>query len=156
MNLLPTHKGNPNMRKGAPSVNPSGRPLGARQKIAEKLIADIADVWAACGKEILMRLASEEPAKLATIAYGLVPKDIFLNVAQSAPGGLEPDEWAQLRRILDIVQATAGDASPGHVFETIEQALRAEFAKPVLAIENAPGLVVDVEPEPAPIPKPPF
>jgi hypothetical protein len=69
MNLLAPHKGNPAMRKGAPSVNPQGRPLGARQKIAEKLIADIADVWAACGKEILMRLASEEPARRSLTAW---------------------------------------------------------------------------------------
>ncbi|MGY4296133.1 hypothetical protein ACVWXN_004228 [Bradyrhizobium sp. i1.4.4] len=76
--------------KPGQSGNPMGRPAGARQKIAERLIADIAEVWEACGKEVLKRLAIEEPAKLATIAYGLVPKDIFLNVAQAAPGGLEP------------------------------------------------------------------
>ena len=39
--LIPT-RGNPNMRKGAPSVNPKGRGLTNRQKIAEALIADLA------------------------------------------------------------------------------------------------------------------
>ncbi|MDA9437250.1 DUF5681 domain-containing protein [Bradyrhizobium sp. CCBAU 51627] len=118
--------------KPGQSGNAAGRPPGARQKIAEKLIADIADVWEACGKDVLKRLAIEEPAKLATIAYGLVPKDIFLNVAQTAPGGLEPDEWATLRRVLDIIQATAPDGvAPSLVFETIEHALRAEFARPI-------------------------
>jgi hypothetical protein len=135
--------GNPNWKKGQ-SGNPMGRPAGARQRIAEKLIADIAEVWEACGKEVLMRLAIEEPAKLATIAYGLVPKDIFLNVAQAAPGGLEPDDWAHLRRILDIVQATAPDGvAPSQVFETIESALRAEFAKP---IEPAPVFYISPPP----------
>jgi len=89
-------------------------------------------VWEACGKEVLKRLAIEEPAKLTTIAYGLVPKDIFLNVAQAAPGGLEPDEWATLRRVLDIIQATAPDGvAPSLMFETIEHALRSEFARPI-------------------------
>jgi hypothetical protein len=132
MNLI-QNRGNPAMRKGAPSLNPAGRPPGARQRIAEKLIADIAEVWETCGMDVLKRLAVEEPAKLAQIAYGLVPKDIFLNVAQAAPGGLEPDDWAILRRVLDIIQATAPDGvAPGEVFGLIEHALRAEFATPVL------------------------
>jgi hypothetical protein len=116
------------------SGNTTGRPPGARQKIAEKLIADIADVWEACGIEVLKRQAVEEPANLATIAYGLVPKDIFLNVAQAAPGGLEPDEWATLRRVLDIIKATAPDGvAPSLVFETIEHASRSEFVRPILS-----------------------
>lgn len=124
--------GNPTWKKGQ-SGNPMGRPAGARQRIAEKLIADIAEIWEACGIEVLKRLAVEEPAKLATIAYGLVPKDIFLNVAQTGPAGLEPSDWATLRRVLDIVQATAPDGAPPQlVFETIENALRAEFARPIL------------------------
>lgn len=122
----------PHRWKKGETGNAKGRPPGARQKIAEKLIADIAEIWEACGIEVLKRLAIEEPAKLATIAYGLVPKDIFLNVAQAAPGGLEPDEWATLRRVLDIIQATAPDGvAPAQVFETIEHALRSEFARPI-------------------------
>jgi Family of unknown function (DUF5681) len=120
--------------KPGQSGNAAGRPPGARQRIAEKLIADISEVWEACGIEVLKRLAVEEPAKLATIAYGLVPRDIFLNVAQAAPGGLEPDEWKTLRTVLDLIQATAPEGvAPAQVFEVIEHALRAEFAKPVLS-----------------------
>jgi hypothetical protein len=61
-----------------------------------------------------------------------LPRDVFISVEQRAPGNLEPDEWAQLRRILDIIQASAPEgAEPSRVFETIEQALRAEYAKPI-------------------------
>jgi hypothetical protein len=80
--------GGPHRWKPGQTGNPKGRPTGARQRIAEKLLSDIAEVWQACGIDVLKRLAVEEPAKLAQIAYGLVPKDIFLNVAQAAPGGL--------------------------------------------------------------------
>jgi hypothetical protein len=137
MNLLAPHNGNPNMRRGAPSVNPKGRPLGARQRIAEKLIADIAEVWQECGPAVLRRLAAEEPAKLAQLAYGLVPKDVFLSVAQTAPGGLDPADWATLQELLRVIeQAKLGDVAPSEIFEGIGLYLRSNLAK---TIEHAPA-----------------
>jgi hypothetical protein len=60
-----------------------------------------------------------------------------VNVQQSVPGNLEPEAWATLRRMLDIIQACApAGAEPAAVFETIETALRAEYAKPVAHTEN--------------------
>jgi hypothetical protein len=57
---------------------------------------------------------------------------VLVNVQQSAPGNLKPDEWATLRRVLDIIQACAPEgAEPAQVFETIETALRAEYAKTI-------------------------
>jgi hypothetical protein len=44
------------------SGNPAGRPIGARQRISEKLLADLAVVWEEHGQEVLHRLAKEEPA----------------------------------------------------------------------------------------------
>jgi hypothetical protein len=112
--------------------NPSGRPLAARQRISEKLLADLASVWEAHGESVLTRLALSEPGKLAQIAYGLLPRDVFISVEQRAPGNLEPDEWATLRRVLDIIQASVPDGTePAQVFETIETALRSEYAKPI-------------------------
>ena len=112
--------------------NANGRPLAARQRISEKLLADLAAVWEAHGESVLSRLAIEEPGKLAQIAYGLLPRDVFISVEQRAPGNLEPDDWATLRRVLDIIQANApAGIEPGQIFETIETALRAEYAKQV-------------------------
>jgi hypothetical protein len=50
------------------SGNPAGRPIGARQKIAERLLADLADVWEPHGKSVLERLAMTEPGKFAQAA----------------------------------------------------------------------------------------
>jgi hypothetical protein len=114
------------------SGNPAGRAIGARQKISEKLLADLASVWETHGESVLERLALTDPGKLATIAYGLLPRDLFISVQQQAPGGLDAESWATLRRVLDIIQASAPEAAePSHVFETIETALRAEYAKPI-------------------------
>lgn len=114
------------------SGNPAGRPVGARQRISEQLLADLASVWETHGESVLTRLAVSEPGKLAQIAYGLLPRDVFISVEQRTPGNLQPDEWATLRRVLDVIAASVpAGAEPGAVFATIEDALRAEYATPI-------------------------
>jgi hypothetical protein len=81
------------------------------------------------GVSLLRRLAVTDPGKLAQIAYGLLPRDVFISVEQRTPGNLDPDEWAILRRVIDLIQANARGAELGPVLETIETALRADQAK---------------------------
>ena len=114
--------------KPGQSGNPAGRPIGARQKISEKLLADLAVVWETEGESVLRRLAIEDPGKLAQIAYGLLPRDVFISVEQRTPGNLDPDEWAILRRVIDLIKQNANGAELGPVLETIENALRADQA----------------------------
>ena len=129
------------------SGNPDGRPPGSRQKIAERLLADIRVVWEECGLQVLRTLAAEDPAKLAQIAYGLVPKDIFLNVAPAAPGGLSQEQWKALGRVLDAIEASgAAGVDPEQVGAWIEEDLRARLAKPLPELEILPG----------PVPPPPY
>ena len=119
--------------KPGQSGNPAGRPIGARQKISEKLLADLAVVWETEGESVLRRLAIEDPGKLAQIAYGLLPRDVFISVEQRTPGNLDPDEWAILRRVIDLIKQNANGAELGPVLETIENALRADQAKMIEA-----------------------
>ena len=137
MCVKPTNELNQQVSKGyrwqkGQSGNPAGRPVGARQRISEQLLADLATVWETHGQSVLERLALTEPGKLAQIAYGLLPRDVFISVEQRTPGNLEPDEWATLKRVLDIIQTSVpAGAEPGQVFETIEHALRAEYANQI-------------------------
>jgi hypothetical protein len=110
------------------SGNPVGRPLGARARISEKLLADLATVWEAHRASVPERLPVTDPGKLAQIAYGLLPRDLFISVEQRTPGNLHPDEWAILRRVIDLILANAQGAELGPVLETIENALRADKA----------------------------
>ena len=41
-------------------------------------------------------MVSTDPGKLAQIAYGLLPRDVFISVEQRTPGNLDPDEWRVL------------------------------------------------------------
>jgi hypothetical protein len=115
--------------KGTSPPNPGGRPLSARSRISEQLLADLATVWEEHGSSVLQRLAVTDPGKLASIAYGLLPRDVFISVEQRTPGNLDPDEWAILRRVIDLIKQNAAGAELGPVLETIENALRADQAK---------------------------
>jgi len=128
VNLQKKHSGLIPWKPGQ-SGNPNGRPLGARARISEKLLADLAAVWEESGRDVLAGLVTTDPGKLATIAYGLLPRDVFISVEQRTPGNLDPEAWATLRRVLDLIQQCAPAGSdPAKVFETIENALRAEHA----------------------------
>jgi hypothetical protein len=65
------------------SGNPSGRPVGARQRISEQLLTDLARVRETHRVSVLERLAISDPGKLAQIAYGLLPRDVFISAADA-------------------------------------------------------------------------
>ena len=120
--------------QGSGSPSP-GRPIHSRQRISEKLLIDLAEVWDEHGKEVLTKLAVTDPGKLAQIAYGLLPRDVFISVEQKAPGNLEPEAWATLRRVLDLIEACKVEGDPQAVFAAIEDDLRARMAVPVAKVE---------------------
>jgi hypothetical protein len=62
--------------------NAAGRGMTNRQRISQKLLGDLATVWETHGESVLERLALSDPGKLATIAYGLLPRDVFISVAR--------------------------------------------------------------------------
>jgi hypothetical protein len=99
--------------------------------MSERLLADLADVWAEHGKDVLERLAKDDPGKPAQIAYGLLPRDVFISVEQKTPGGLDPDAYAALRRLLDVIESCGAVGKPQDVFAMIEEDLRARMAVPV-------------------------
>jgi hypothetical protein len=72
-------------------------------------------VWEEHGAGVLQRLAVTDPGKLAQIAYGLLPRDVFISVEQRTPGNVDPDEWAILRRVIDLIQQNAQGAELGRL-----------------------------------------
>jgi len=54
-----------------------------------------------------------------------------VSVEQRAPGNLEPDAYAALRRALDLFEQCKVDGDPQAVFAAIEEDLWARMAVPV-------------------------
>ena len=65
--------------EGAPPKNDRSLPLAPRAVVREEH-----------GVGVLQRLAVTDPGKLAQIAYGLLPRDVFISVEQRTPGNLDP------------------------------------------------------------------
>jgi hypothetical protein len=53
-----------------------GRPLGSRNKLAEKFLADLQRQWMKSGKKALERTAEEDPVAFTKIVAGLMPKEL--------------------------------------------------------------------------------
>ena len=60
-------------------------------------------------------LGSRDPSWLAQLAYATLPRDVLVSIEQKTiPGGLDPDDWAMLVRVLDTIKAAipAGSNAP--------------------------------------------
>jgi hypothetical protein len=130
--------GNPNWKPGV-SGNPAGRPMHTRQRLGEKIIGNIAALWEEQGEVVLRRLIADDPATFAKLAFQILPKESLVNIQQSAPGGLEPEQWARLREILAMVERIAPPGtSPDAVLMALENGLRSELATPIAELAPPP------------------
>jgi hypothetical protein len=117
--------------KPGESGNPAGRPLGARSRLSEAVLADVAADWAIGGAETIARVRATDPAVYFRVIASILPKDVLLSVQQAVPGNLDADSYAALRSLLDVIQRTGIEGGPQQVFEMIEHDLRARVAKPI-------------------------
>ena len=120
------------------SGNPAGRPIGARNKIAEQIISTLADDWngedvpgVANGPAAVKRLRQDDPSRYVAAAFGLLPRDLLVHVQQE-----EPSPWASLspgdkRQLAEIIMLF-GEVSPARVIEW----MRSEAAKTVTGAEE--------------------
>jgi hypothetical protein len=101
----------------------------SRQKLSERLIAEFAADFEAHGAETIARVREQDPSTYLRVAFGVLPKEAFVQVQQQ-PAGIDPADWEAVVRIASTLKEVAPGASP----DQIEAALRLAFAKPVLAI----------------------
>ncbi len=77
-----------------------GRPKGARSRLSEQLIADLAEAWQKHGPDVLERLAKERPAVLLTALVNLMPRHVTLD----ATVGVDIDSFRQsFRRAVELL-----------------------------------------------------
>jgi hypothetical protein len=64
--------------KPGQSGNPTGRPKGSRNKLAENFLADAYQQWQLHGSTALETMAKTEPAKFCQMVANLLPKETVL------------------------------------------------------------------------------
>jgi len=116
--------------KGTPSPS-QGRPVGSRSQFSNEMIADMRASWAKNGPAAMQKTFEEQPALYFRIMASVITKDVQISVEQKTPGNLEPEAWATLRRVLDLIESCKVEGDPQTVFATIEEDLRARMAVPV-------------------------
>jgi hypothetical protein len=86
-------------------ANRGGRPPGQRNRLSNKLITDLSDIWHQHGPGILQKMVMRDPTQLARLAYATLPKDILVSVEQRIPGGLSAEDWGLLQEVLNMIRA---------------------------------------------------
>jgi len=82
--------------KPGQSGNPTGRPKGSRNKLAENFLADAYQQWQQHGSKALETMATSEPAKFCQLVANLLPKETVLQ-----------DERVQISEIKLVIIDTA-------------------------------------------------
>ena len=62
------------------SGNPAGRPLGARNRLAETFLEDAYATWLEHGPQALETMAKDDPSAFVKTMAALLPRDVTLNV----------------------------------------------------------------------------
>lgn len=132
--------------KPGQSGNPHGRPISARNRIAERIIEDLRSSWEEFGVEVLDKLAKENPTDFAKLAFGVLPRDVLVSIEQRRlPGGLEQEDWPLVVEILEAVRAAFPDANerkPGEVFAHVRAALSLYGAKQIEPSTSTPRIAL--------------
>ena len=114
------------------SGNPAGKPPGTRHKLNEAFVRDLNEIWERSGKHALERLALSQPDKLVEAVGRTLPKELAVSLEQRNSLGVDPRLWAGFQRVLAAIEECAPvDANPVDVFESLEQLVRAHFAKAI-------------------------
>ena len=116
-------RGNPAWQKGV-SGNPRGRPVASRQKLAEGMITDLAELWAEGGAAVLRNLMVNEPANFAQLAFGTLPREALISVSQSAPGFGRAGNGQPERRTTSTMKRWRGPTSSGSPLGAITHRLQ--------------------------------
>lgn len=75
-------------------LNPHGRPKGSRNRLSEKFLESLEQLWEERGREILDRAVEESPATLIAAITKLVPKEATLSIH----GGVQLDLTVEQRQ----------------------------------------------------------
>jgi hypothetical protein len=155
-------KSGPHRWRPGESGNANGRPVGSRQKIAERVLSVFKDIVDTDAAEASLRaLMTEDPGKFWTIAAGLLPREVEAKLSvQTQSSVLSPDDMAIMREVLMTIRRAAPGAGQEAVMASLETWLRSDVAQPVasaapaIAALPAPSQMEVLPLIPCPVPLP--
>jgi hypothetical protein len=92
------------------SGNPSGRPIGARNKLSEDFVEALRVDFEAHGKEAIVKTRSEKPDQYLKVIASLLPRDVNLTVNEFE-GKSDDDIRRELRELAGTLAAFVGAES---------------------------------------------
>jgi hypothetical protein len=162
---------NPNpVTRFQPGNQHGGRTKGARARLSDKFFTALSADFDERADTVIAAVRENDPSTYLNIVARLMPKELEarLQIEQRLPGNLTGEEYAQLRRVVELVDRLAPAADAMDVFETIEAALRQAYdpdapaGSPATprAIAHQPGIPLPMAIEHAPVtvalPPPPY
>jgi hypothetical protein len=121
------------------SGNPSGRPLGSRTAFSQGFHRDLAEVWAAKGKEAMLYTAEKQPAVFFATCARLIGPEVKLTIEQNLPGNLDAESWMLVQQVVLAMKETMDPASlqdPKAALQHALSALRQAEAQTINCPEN--------------------
>lgn len=97
--------------KPGQSGNPKGRPRGARSKLAEDFIRDVADAWEECGPQAIEMAMAESPMGFVRMVASIIPQEVDHRIRDLEDMSDEEID-ARIQRGLGVIGILAG-GSPG-------------------------------------------
>ena len=101
--------------KPGQSGNPTGRPKGSRNKLAETFLADVYAEWETGGKQAIKKMAKDRSADFCRMVASLMPKELKVNENPFADlSDSELQAFIDLCRVMAEGTAPEGEAdAPG-------------------------------------------
>ena len=86
------------------SGNPAGRPLGARNRLAEAFLEDAYAAWLEHGPQAMETMARDDPSAFVKTMAALMPREATLNIGigDQLAAMLERMQGGEIRQINDI------------------------------------------------------
>lgn len=100
--------------KPGQSGNPAGRPKGARNKLSEDFLEDLAKDWKENGAAAIKDMRAVDPSGYVKVVAGLLPKQVEINETLDVIGDAELiDVVAALRAAIATEQTRSGNREKG-------------------------------------------
>jgi hypothetical protein len=90
-----------------------GRPLGARNKLAEAFLGDVLTEWQTHGAQAIIDMREKNPGDFCKMVASLCPKEMTLNLTDNLSELSDDELIGQLRALAALATSVIGGTDAG-------------------------------------------